>query len=182
MITLLNNSPWDTYSRVTGLRKGKPRKTGGEGEGLLEKPTVDDVFNDSEIFVIPKEKIMQVDVIGSGASATVYKALYNGNAVALKVFHMTVSEMSRTQLAQVEKDVKTIISLSHPNIVTFYGVTWTSPEGQLGVISELVELGSLRQVLPLMHRDMHWSLRLRMALDIAHGMTLSIQEMFFTKT
>lgn len=162
IIVALNRSPWEgPYMPLSQIQKDPAR-----GDAL----TVNDVFRDPQINLIPREALVQLDVVGSGVSATVYKSNYKGNIVALKVFHLTVGEMTKSQTAYIAREVKLMSSLMHPNIVQLYGVTWT-PEGQLGIVSELVDLGSLKAVLPLMHRDMHWSLRLRMALDVVRGMS-----------
>ena len=137
---------------------------------MADSLTVNDIFQDPEINVIDRSKVRQIDVLGTGNNATVYKSMYNKTTVTVKIFHLALKEMTKGQVSSVAREVKLMASLQHPNIVAMLGVILTSEE-QLGIVTEYVELGSLTSVLAQMHRDMLWTVRLRMALDIARGMS-----------
>ena len=162
----------DAHDRSSGISTTTTSSSsrGGEGKGAADLAALESVFaKTGGVTVIPKARLRMVDVVGSGATATVYKASWNGTTVALKIFYLGVGDMSRKQLGALAREVRTLAALNHPNVAPLLGVTWTA-EGQLGFVSEFVDLGTLRSVVATMHRDMQWSLRLRMALDVARGM------------
>ena len=162
VIVVLTRSPWDGPYMPLGKLSRNPE--------MADSLTVNDIFQDPEIDVIDRRMIRQLDVIGTGTNATVYKSAFNKNTVAVKVFHLALKEMTKGQVASVAREIKLMASLQHPNIVRMFGVILTSEE-QLGIVTEYVELGSLTEVLKQMHRDMLWTVRLRMALDVARAMS-----------
>ena len=191
IITILNVSPWEGPYIPLGESDGllRPasgsnsnsssssggdgggggsggRRSSGSGSGAF---TARDIFRDSTINVISKKELLRGEVIGSSETATVYKTTYRGSSAAMKVFREAVREMTPTQTAYLAREMKLLSGLGHPNIVGLYGVT-LSDEGHLSIVTELVELGNLRTLLPHMHKDMHWVLILRMAQDVAAGM------------
>lgn len=182
-IVLLTRPPWDgEYLSLFEQDKVADAQTGaaygssdvsetGRGNGTAADVAVlEQVFAETGgVTVVPRARVRMVDVAGSGASATVYRASWDGATVALKVYAAGVGDLTRRQLQYVAREVRGVAALSHPSVAALLGVTWTA-EGQLGLLREYAELGTLRDVLAAMHRDMQWSLRLRMALDVARGM------------
>lgn len=74
-----------------------------------------------------------------------YKALFMGNHVAVKVFNELVQE-------EVQEEIELLFELRHPNIVGIFG--WfeildlaTRKPLQAGIILELCERGELRMAL-----------------------------------
>lgn len=163
VITILNVSPWEG-----------PYIPLNDNEGTLtfetcEPLTARDIFRDPSVNVIPQKELFKGEVIENTDVATIFKATYRGDSVSMKVFIKPIREMTPTQTAYLSREMKLLSGLTHPNIVDLYGVT-LSDEGNLGIVTELAELGNLNSLLPHMHRDMHWVLILRMAQDIATGM------------
>ena len=164
IITIFNVSPWEG-----------PYIPLNNGDGVIisetsELITARDIFRDSAINVISIEELIRGETTENCGIATVFRATYRGNSVSMKVYNEAVREMTPTQTSYLTREMKLMSGLRHPNIVGLYGVTLTD-EGKLGIVAELAELGSLRALLPHMHRDMHWVLILRMAQDIATGMS-----------
>ena len=164
IITIFNVSPWEG-----------PYIPLNTGDGFVIPETSDlitarDIFRDPAINVISMEELIKGEAVTESGIATVFRATYRGNSVSMKVYHEAVRDMTPTQTSYLTREVKLMSGLTHPNIVVLYGVTLTD-EGKLGIVAELAELGSLKSLLPHMHRDMHWVLILRMAQDIATGMS-----------
>jgi hypothetical protein len=63
------------------------------------------------------EKLFMDNILGKGASGTVYKALYNNNYVASKVFH---NNESSDGLSQNEIEIMDMVG-NHDNIIKFIG-------------------------------------------------------------
>ena len=188
-IVLLTRPPWDgEYLRLfdsdtrteaqpasssdygsTQSRSSSSSSTADDA-GAADVAVLERVFAETGgVTVVPRARVRVVDVAGSGAAATVYRATWDGATVALKVFRTGARDLTRRQLQCVAREVRALAALRHPSVAAVLGVTWTA-EGQLGLVREYAELGTLRGVLASMHRDMQWSLRLRMALDVARGM------------
>ena len=78
---------------------------------------------------------------GAGSFATVWRALYEGRRVALKQPHAKCSE---SDLVRFVREVQTLRSLDHPNIVRFVGAVW---EPSLVMVLEWMSGGSVHQYL-----------------------------------
>jgi len=88
---------------------------------------------------ISPEEVELGEVIDEGATAKVYKARWNGKTVAVK-------EMQHTRKNQImyKREVAIHRSLSHPNIVQFFGIH-IDPR-RLWIVMEYAELGSLAKL------------------------------------
>lgn len=164
IIIVLNVSPWE--GPYVPLNVGKGALIPNDYDAL----TARDIFRDPVINVIPSAELFRGEVIEENDTATTYRTTYRGSLVSTKVFHEAVRDMTPTQTAYLTREIKLISVLSHSNIVGLYGITLLD-EGKLGIVTELAELGNLNKLLPHMHKDMHWVLILRMAQDIATGMS-----------
>ena len=78
---------------------------------------------------------------GMGSFATVWRARYEGRRVALKQPHAKCSE---SDLVRFVREVQTLRSLDHPNIVRFVGAVW---EPSLVLVLEWMAGGSVHQCL-----------------------------------
>ena len=84
-----------------------------------------------------------LEQIGSGGEGTVYRALWQGMPVAVKVWHET--GWGDEQLASVCREVEVLRRLRHPNVVEFYGACTKPPHWCL--VMEYAEGGTLANLL-----------------------------------
>ena len=84
-----------------------------------------------------------LELIGSGGEGAVYRALWQGAPVAVKVWHET--GWGDAQLASVCREVEVLRRLRHPHIVEFYGACTKPPHWCL--VMEYAEGGTLADLL-----------------------------------
>lgn len=81
-------------------------------------------------------------IIGKGGTSTVYKIRsYNDDAVfAMK--EIEVDQLSSSQVSAIQAEIRTLENLSHPNIVSFYGMK--TDMSKFYLFMEYADYGSLR--------------------------------------
>ncbi|KAF8093271.1 hypothetical protein N665_0385s0019 [Sinapis alba] len=104
--------------------------------------------------------------IGQGSCGTVYRGLWFGSVVAVKVF--SKEEYPEEVVQSFRQEVALMKRLRHPNVLLFMGAV-TSPQ-RLCIVSELLPRGSLFHLLQRKTSKLDWRRRINMALDIARGM------------
>jgi tRNA A-37 threonylcarbamoyl transferase component Bud32 len=87
-----------------------------------------------------------VERLGSGAAATVYRAIEvenpQGEEVAIKVLHENTSS-NRNFRQRFKREAQLYQQLSHPNIVKMLG--WGEQSGLIYLVLELIDGGTLRE-------------------------------------
>ncbi len=113
--------------------------------------------------------------VGKGGFANVFQGEWNNGKVAVKMLLLT-GDVGKNMVAKISAEAELMRRLSHPNVVTFYGVCTKSPN--LCVVTEFCERGSLYDVLqkaayskPTLAKQLNWKRRLGMAVDAAAGMS-----------
>ncbi|KAI3968892.1 hypothetical protein MKW92_034594 [Papaver armeniacum] len=108
--------------------------------------------------------------IGRGSCATVYRGLWCGTDVAIKV--LSSLEYSKDLLCSFRQEVLLMKRLRHPNVVLFMGAVY-SPK-HLCIVTEFLPRGSLFQLLRLhTTTTLDWRRRVLMALGIVGDFGLS---------
>ncbi|CAF1703548.1 BnaCnng32250D [Brassica napus] len=124
-----------------------------------------DTYSDCLEYEILWDDLTVGEEIGKGSCGTVYRGLWFGSAVAVKVF--SKEEYSKEVIQSFRQEVSMMKRLRHPNVLLFMGAV-TSPQ-RLCVVSELLPRGSLFYLLQRKTSKLDWR-RIHMALDIALGM------------
>ncbi|PRP74807.1 hypothetical protein PROFUN_06668 [Planoprotostelium fungivorum] len=114
--------------------------------------------------LIDEREVIIEGLLGKGSSGHVYLAQWNGFRVATKQIH-TLDKKKRDAFL---KETLFLRKLRHPNIYLFMGTTIR--DGELYIVTEYMEKGSLKQLLAKESKILTWEMIIRMSLDIAQGM------------
>ncbi|KAH3742577.1 ankyrin repeat protein [Pelomyxa schiedti] len=104
------------------------------------------------------------ELVGSGTSGKVYRALYKGAEVAVKVLKAWEDE---TEVEEFRKEFEIMCVLHHPNIVTFMGACI---EPQLCIVMEYCSRGNLVDVLSHKRYDINWDKAFKLSMEMVRGM------------
>ena len=106
--------------------------------------------DNTDRYNIPVAECMILAEIARGANATVYKARWQGQDVAVKKTNMEGLRMNERDARQASflSETDILIQLRHPNILTVYGVITEDPSCLQHVL-ELATRGDLREFLNL---------------------------------
>eukprot|EP01105_Mastigella_eilhardi_P021783 TRINITY_DN52_c2_g1_i2.p1 TRINITY_DN52_c2_g1~~TRINITY_DN52_c2_g1_i2.p1 ORF type:complete len:575 (-),score=143.27 TRINITY_DN52_c2_g1_i2:1559-3259(-) len=91
---------------------------------------------------IPEKQLHRMDTIGQGTFGVVYKAKWQGCAVAVK--EIRVASMTPQILKEFRVEISILSKLRHPNIVLFMGA---STLNTLLIVTEMIEGGSMDDVI-----------------------------------
>jgi serine/threonine protein kinase len=111
---------------------------------------------------INSDEVEYTKELGSGSSGKVYKALWRGKEVAVKVLSNVNLE---AQIEEFKKEFKIMNEVKSPYMIQFYGVSLKP----LSMIMEYCARGSLYHVLNDKTLDIGWERALGFALDMARG-------------
>ncbi|BFG31649.1 hypothetical protein CerSpe_179230 [Prunus speciosa] len=106
------------------------------------------------------------EAIGQGSCAIVYRGIWNGSDVAIKVYFK--NEYSEGILHDYKKEIDIMKRLRHPNVLLFMGAICS--QERLAIVTEYLPRGSLFKQLRKNNQTLDIRRRLMMALDVARGM------------
>ncbi|KAL6070952.1 putative serine/threonine-protein kinase kinX, variant 2 [Balamuthia mandrillaris] len=128
-------------------------------------PSDEQAMRPSENWVIDPTKLTTHKEIGRGAFGVVYKGEFLGTVVAVKKLHTSDDDIIKDFLHEVE----VMKTLRHPNIVLWMGVHHNEETGELSIVTEFVQNGTLSRYLAE-PGDIPWVTRVRMAWEIAQAL------------
>jgi serine/threonine protein kinase len=117
--------------------------------------------------LIPFSSFVLNDKIGEGSFSVVFKGQWNGQVVAVKRMNIADeldTNEKRKVFSEWRREVETMRSLSHGNIVAMRGICLDP----ICMLLDFCNSGDLYHF--LVENDMFWKLRLSIAADIAAGM------------
>lgn len=120
---------------------------------------------------IPAAHITLQRLLAEGAYGSVWKGLWGSQPVAIKVLKRRADdELDPHSAEDFRKECEALQAIKHPNLILFFGAG-TTEDGKSFMVTEFLAGGSLRTALCTEpHMPMVWSLRVRIACQIAEGM------------
>ncbi|KAE8677994.1 Serine/threonine-protein kinase CTR1 [Hibiscus syriacus] len=103
--------------------------------------------------------------IGQGSYAVIYRGIWNGSDVAVKVYF--AGEYKESTLSDYKKEIDIMRKLRHPNVLLFMGAVYS--QERLAIVTEFLPRGSLFKALHKTNQALDAKRRMRMALDVARG-------------
>ncbi|KAI0518888.1 serine/threonine-protein kinase STY13 [Dendrobium catenatum] len=124
-----------------------------------------------EEWTLDLRQLSMGEPFAQGAFGKLYRGVYNGEDVAIKLLERPENDPDRGQLMeqQFAQEVMMLANLKHPNIVRFIGacrkqMVWC-------IVTEYAKGGSVRQFLmKRQNRSVPLKIAVRQALDVARGM------------
>ncbi|GLE06496.1 hypothetical protein PINS_up015743 [Pythium insidiosum] len=157
------------------LRRRRRLALFGSDEPLGSSGGMPDWASDETLLAtrIPLQELKVGKKVSRGAYGDVYKGVYNGEVVAIKV----LTESKRRNLAELDKfaqEARFMALLQHEHIARFIGAAWNSPS-QLCIVTEYLGGGDLRtllqQYLTEGRPEGFSPKKIKIALHVAHALT-----------
>lgn len=109
--------------------------------------------------------------IGAGSCGVVFEGKYHGTRVALKRLHVQTQDVG--MLNEFSSDCARLLKLRHPNVLLFMGATVDAATGSMTVVTELMDLGSLRRLVETVPRSqdvlLHTGQAVSLIMDVARA-------------
>uniref|UniRef100_A0A1J3G121 non-specific serine/threonine protein kinase n=1 Tax=Noccaea caerulescens TaxID=107243 RepID=A0A1J3G121_NOCCA len=173
----LKAMPGGGYSLSVGQSVFRPRKvTHALNDDALAQALMDSRYPTEglanyEEWTIDLRFLYMGPPFAQGAFGKLYKGIYNGEDVAIKILERPENSLDKAQFMeqQFQQEVTMLANLKHPNIVRFIGacrkpMVWC-------IVTEYAKGGSVRQFLTKrQNRAVPLKLAVKQALDVARGM------------
>ncbi|KAH0744855.1 hypothetical protein KY290_032848 [Solanum tuberosum] len=106
--------------------------------------------------------------IGIGFFGEVFRGIWNGTDVAIKVF--LEQDLTEENMEDFCNEISILSRLRHPNVILFLGACTTPPH--LSMVTEFMEMGSLYFLIHLsgQKKRVNWRRKLKMLRDICRGL------------
>lgn len=141
-------------------------------DDIMNKTSLEDILNDPAITRIPWEELEMGERIGRGASGIVSSAVWRHNGeeieVAMKELTLQLEEMDEQAAQDFLVEIRLMNALRHSRVVRFEGVAFNA--GQLYLVTELMQFGSVKDVMLKKGRNLSWKVRTKLLHDAAMGM------------
>ncbi|XP_057461656.1 serine/threonine-protein kinase EDR1-like isoform X2 [Actinidia eriantha] len=106
--------------------------------------------------------------VGIGFFGEVFRGIWNGTDVAIKVF--LEQDLTAENMEDFCNEISILSRLRHPNVILFLGACTNPPH--LSMVTEYMEMGSLYYLIHLsgQKKKLSWRRRLKMLRDICRGL------------
>ncbi|KAL0906832.1 hypothetical protein M5K25_025358 [Dendrobium thyrsiflorum] len=106
--------------------------------------------------------------VGIGFFGEVFRGMWNGTDVAIKVF--LEQDLTTENMEDFCNEISILSRLRHPNVILFLGACMKPPH--LSMVTEYMEMGSLYYLIHLsgQKKKLSWRRRLKMLRDICRGL------------
>ncbi|XP_022872509.1 serine/threonine-protein kinase EDR1-like isoform X1 [Olea europaea var. sylvestris] len=106
--------------------------------------------------------------VGIGFFGEVFRGVWNGTEVAIKVF--LEQDLTAENMEDFCNEISILSRLRHPNVILFLGACTRPP--QLSMVTEYMEMGSLYYLIHLsgQKNKLSWRRRIKMLRDICRGL------------
>ncbi|XP_028551430.1 serine/threonine-protein kinase EDR1 isoform X6 [Dendrobium catenatum] len=106
--------------------------------------------------------------VGIGFFGEVFRGIWNGTDVAIKVF--LEQDLTTENMEDFCNEISILSRLRHPNVILFLGACMKPPH--LSMVTEYMEMGSLYYLIHLsgQKKKLSWRRRLKMLRDICRGL------------
>ncbi|XP_051135037.1 serine/threonine-protein kinase EDR1 isoform X3 [Andrographis paniculata] len=106
--------------------------------------------------------------IGIGFFGEVFRGIWNGTEVAIKVF--LEQDLTAENMEDFCNEISILSRLRHPNVILFLGACTKPP--RLSMVTEYMEMGSLYYLIHLsgQKKKLSWRKRIKMLRDICRGL------------
>ncbi|KAH9305389.1 hypothetical protein KI387_009793, partial [Taxus chinensis] len=140
-------------------------------QALMDEASPTEGLDQYDDWTIDLRKLTMGPAFAQGAFGRLYKGIYNGEAVAVKILERPENNDDTAQIMeqQFTQEVMMLATLRHQNVVRFIGacrkpMVWC-------IVTEYAKGGSVRQFLAKrQNRSMPLKIAVKQALDVARGM------------
>ncbi|KAJ1415762.1 Serine-threonine/tyrosine-protein kinase, catalytic domain [Sesbania bispinosa] len=168
----LPSSPHD-YRGQASERSDPSGYTANELESTWNKVLESPMFNNKPLLPYDEWNIDFSELtvgtrVGIGFFGEVFRGIWNGTDVAIKVF--LEQDLTAENMEDFCNEISILSRLRHPNVILFLGACTKPP--RLSMVTEYMEMGSLFYLIHVsgQKKKLSWRRRLRMLRDVCRGL------------
>ncbi|XP_028807674.1 probable serine/threonine-protein kinase SIS8 isoform X1 [Neltuma alba] len=161
------------YRGQTSDRSGLSRYGVNELQSTWNKVLESSMFNNKPLLPYEEWNIDFSEItvgtrVGIGFFGEVFRGVWNGTDVAIKVF--LEQDLTAENMEDFCNEISILSRLRHPNVILFLGACTKPP--RLSMVTEYMEMGSLYYLIHLsgQKKKLSWRRRLKMLRDICRGL------------
>ncbi|XP_058780072.1 serine/threonine-protein kinase EDR1-like isoform X1 [Vicia villosa] len=171
--TSLPSSPHDYRSHASERSELSRYGVNDETESTWNKVLESQMYNNKPLLPyegwdIDFSELTVGTRVGIGFFGEVFRGIWNGTDVAIKVF--LEQDLTAENMEDFCNEISILSRLRHPNVILFLGACTKPP--RLSMVTEYMEMGSLYYLIHLsgQKKKLSWRRRLKMMRDICKGL------------